>query len=135
MTAEMRQEGALAIKPVQTHYRKFRTLELGYAIDGKQLCQIKLCAEFPSNVDESLLNKELMNVKGEIERQLGCEMTESVDSAYYEDENYVVKLWHQATTKTVYKTRHVGFRNQRTASTVDVKGLYLLLEDKRLMPK
>ena len=135
MTAEMWQEGGLAIKPVQTHYRKFRTVELGYAIDGKQLCQIKLCAEFPPNVDNGLLNKEMANVKGDLERQLGFEMTENSDETTYEDENYVVRLWHQSTTKTVYNTRHVGFRNQRTASTVNIKGLYLLLKDKRLVPK
>ena len=134
MTAEMWQEGDLAIKPVQTRYRKFRTIELGYAIDGKQLCRIRLCAEFPRNTDDSLLSKELMTVKGEIEHQFGLEMTENGNEVYYEDENYVVKLWYQSTTKTVYNTRHVGFRNQRVASTVNIKGLYLLVEDKSLMP-
>ena len=135
MTAEMWQEGGLAIKPVQTRYRKFKTLELGYAIDGKQLCHLKLCAEFPSNADDNQLHVELMNVKGDLERQLGVEMAENGDEATYEDENYVVRLWYQSTTKTVYNTRHVGFRNQRVASTVNIKALYLLLENKRLMPK
>ena len=135
MTAEMWQEGGLAIKPVQTRYRKFRTLELGYAIDGKQLCRIKLCAEFPSNTDDKQLSDELMKVKGEIERQLGLEMTGHENEANYEDEKYVVKLWHQPTTKTVYSTKHVGFRKHRIANTTNIKCLYLLLEDKRLMPK
>ena len=135
MTAEMRQEGGLAIKPVQTRYRKFKTLELGYAIDGKQLCHIKLCAEFPSGTDDDQLSAELMNVKGDLERQLGFEMTGNGDEATYEDENSVVRLWHQSTSKTVYNTRHVGFRTQRVASTINIKGLYLLLENKRLMPK
>lgn len=134
MTAEMWQEGELAIRPVQTRYRKFRTLELGYAIDGKQLCRMRLCAEFPRNTDDSLLSKEFMTVKGEIEHQFGLEMTERGNEAHYEDENYVVKLWYQSTAKTVYNTRHVGFRNQRVASTVNIKGLYLLIEDKNLMP-
>ena len=62
-------------------------------------------------------------------------MAENGDEATYEDENYVVRLWYQSTTKTVYNTRHVGFRNQRVASTVNIKALYLLLENKRLMPK
>ena len=134
MTAEMWQEGGLAIKPVQIRYRNFRTLELGYAIDGKQLCRMRLCAEFPRNADNSQLSNELKNVKGELEHQLGLEMTERGNEAHYEDENYVVKLWYQPTTKTVYNTRHVGFRNQRVASTVNIKGLYLLIEDKNLMP-
>lgn len=123
------------IKPVKISYRKFRTLELGYAIDGKQLCHIKLCAEFPSNADDNQLRTELMHVKADLERQLGLEMTEDGDEATYEDENYTVRLWHESTTKTVYNTRHVGFRSQRVASTVNIKGLYLLLENKRLMPK
>ena len=135
MTPEMWQEGGLAIKPVKINYRKFRTLELGYAIDGKQLCHLKLCAEFPSNTEDDQLSDELTKVKGEIERQFGLEMTGSENEANYEDEKYVVKLWHEPTTKTVYSTKHVGFRKQRIANTVDIKGLYLLLEDKRLMPK
>jgi len=135
MTAEMRQEGGLAIKPVKINYRKFRTLELGYAIDGKQLCHLKLCAEFPSNADDDQLNAELMNVRSDLERQLGFEMTGSENEANYEDEKYVVKLWHHPTTKTVYNTRHVSFRKQRIANTINIKCLYLLLEDKRLMPK
>ena len=76
-----------------------------------------------------------MDVKGELERQLGFEMTGSNNEVIYEDEKYAVKLWYQPTTKTVYKTKHVGFRNQRITNTVNIKGLYLLLEDKRLMPK
>lgn len=135
MTAEMRQERGLAIKPVQTRYRKFKTLELGYAIDGKQLCHIKLCAEFPPNANDNQLRDELMEVKSDLERQLGFEMAENGDEATYEDENYIVRLWHQSTTKTVYNTRHVGFRKQRVASALSIKGLYLLLESKRLMPK
>ena len=135
MTAEMWQEGGLAIKPVQINYRKFRTLELGYAIDGKRLCRMRLCAEFPLNVDDDMLSAELMKVKDELESQLGFEMTESGKGAAYEDENYVVKLWHQSTTKTVYNIRHVGSRKQRIANTVNIKGLYLMLQDKRLMPK
>lgn len=135
MTAEMWQEGGLAIKPVKINYRKFRTLELGYAIDGKQLCRLKLCAEYPSNTNDDQLSDELMKVKGEIERQLGLEMTGSEDEANYEDEKYIVKLWHEPTTKTVYSTKHVGFRKQRIANTINIKCLYLLLEDKRLMPK
>jgi len=135
MTAEMWQEGGLAIKPVQTHYRKFKTLELGYAIDGTQLCRIKLRAEFPPNADDNQLRTELMNVKSDFERKYGFEMTENGDEATYEDENYVVRIWYQSTTKTVYNTRHVRFRTQRVASTVNIKGLYLLLENKRLMPK
>lgn len=135
MTAEMWQEGGLAIKPVQIRYRKFRTLELGYAIDGKQLCRMRLCAEFPRNTDDSLLSKELMTVKGELEHQLGFKMMERGNEVHYEDENYVVKLWYQPTTKTVYNTRHVGFRKQRVVSTMNIKGLYLLMEDKRLMPR
>ena len=135
MTAEMWQEGGLAIKPVQIRYRKFKTLELGYAIDGKQLCRLKLCAEFSPDADNKQLSDELMDVKGELERQLGFEMTGSNNEVIYEDEKYAVKLWYQPTTKTVYKTKHVGFRNQRITNTVNIKGLYLLLEDKRLMPK
>lgn len=135
MTAEMWQDGGLAIKPVKINYRKFRTLELGYAIDGKQLCRLKICAEFPSNTNDDQLSDELMKVKGEIERQLGLEMTGSEDEANYEDEKYIVKLWHEPTTKTVYSTKHVGFRKQRIANTINIKCLYLLLEDKRLMPK
>lgn len=135
MTPEMWQEGGLAIKPVKINYRKFRTLELGYAIEGKKLCRMKLCAEFPSNADDKQLSDELMKVKGEIERQFGLEMTGSENEANYEDEKYVVKLWRQQTTKTVYNTRHVGFRKQRTANTMNIKCLYLLLEDKSLMPK
>ena len=135
MTADMWQEGGLAIKPVQTRYRKFKTLELGYAIEGKQLCHIKLCAEFPPNADDNQLRTELMNVKSDFERKYGFEMTENGDEVTYEDENYIVRIWHQSTTKTVYNTRHVRFRNQRVASTVNIKALYLLLENKRLMPK
>ena len=135
MTAEMWQEGGLAIKPRPINYRKFKTLELGYAIDGKQLCHIKLRAEFPPNADDNQLRTELMNVKSDFERKYGFEMTENGDEATYEDENYVVRIWYQSTTKTVYNTRHVRFRTQRVASTVNIKGLYLLLENKRLMPK
>lgn len=135
MTAEMWQEGGLAIKPVQVRFRKFRTLELGYAIDGKQLCRMRFCAEYPSNTDDKQLRTELANVKIELERQFGFEMIERGNDVSYEDDNYVVRLWYQSTTKTTYNTRHVGFRKQRTASTTNIKALYLLIEDKRLMPK
>ena len=135
MTAEMRQEGRLAIKPVSVHYRKFQTLELGYAINGKQLCQLRFCAEFPSDTNDGLLDAEVSKMKNELERQFGFEMTESRHAISYEDDNYVVKVWYQNTAKTVYKTTHAGFRKQRMASTVNIKGLYMQLEDKRLMPK
>jgi len=134
MTAEMWQEGGLAIKPVQVRFRKFRTLELGYAIDGKQLCRMRFCAEFPSNTSDGLLNDEVSNIRKELERQFGFEMTERGNEISYEDDKYVVKVWYQSTTKAVYKTKHVGFRNQKVTSTANVKCLYLLLEDKRLMP-
>ena len=135
MTAEMRQEGSLAIKPVSISYRKFRTLELGYAINGKSLCSMKLCAEFPVDTDDNRLDNEVASIKGELERQFGFEMTESGNEISYEDDNYIVRVWYESTVKTVYKTMHVRFRKQRIANTVNIKGLYLLLEDKRLKPK
>ena len=135
MTAEMRQEGGLAIKPVSISYRKFRTIELGYAINGKRLCNMKLCAEFPTSVEDEILKDEMEKTKDELERQLGFEMTEEGDAMIYEDDNYTVKLWIQAATKTVRSSQLVGLHKRTVMNTVDVKGLYLLMVDKRLMPK
>ncbi len=104
MTREMWQEGEIAVKPVQASYRQFRRLELGYAIDGKQLCMMRLYA----HVSREAIEKEFQATKLDLERRFNMTMDSqghgnasrsSTDGVCFEDSRYRIRLWMGAGTK------------------------------------
>ena len=106
MTREMWQEDGIAVKPVQTYYRQFRRLELGYAIEGKQLCMMRLHA----HVSREAIEKEFQATKLDLERRFnmtmdsqgheyGDTLQSSTDGACFEDNRYRIRLWMGTGTK------------------------------------
>ena len=106
MTREMWQEGEIAVKPVQAYYRQFRRLELGYAIEGKQLCMMRLYAD----VSRETIEKEFQATKLDLERRFNMTMDSqeheygntlgtSADGICFEDNRYRIRLWMGTGTK------------------------------------